>query len=90
MVRHNIPTHKLVPDQFDDTEVTFLTAADFSALVERKAATSAITHLEAVQLVCEERNIEFESVRLLITKALKAVLTVEATKAHLLKKTTWD
>jgi hypothetical protein len=85
MAKHTIPQHKLIPAA-PESEVTFLTAADFSTLVEQKATKSAITHLEAVQLVCEERNIEFESVRGLLTKPLKAILTEEATKAHLLKK----
>ena len=85
MKRHNIPTYKLV-ETIDPIQISFLTPTVFSALVELKSQSGGVPLLEAVQLVCDEKRIECESVKALLTKSLKQKITQEATAAHLLKK----
>jgi len=63
-----------------------MTPTKFSGLVEEKAKTAAIGLLEATQLICEERKMDFELVRSLLTRNLKQRLTSEAKTLHLLKK----
>ena len=64
----------------------FLTPILFSDLVEKKAAFAKIPLLEAIMIICDERHIEVETVRGLLTKALKIRITLEAVEANLLKK----
>lgn len=68
------------------TGVQFLTQTTFSELVKATASDGNITHLEAVLVVCDERKVEYETVRGLLTKDLKTILTAEALKSNLLKK----
>ena len=63
-----------------------MTPIAFSALVEAKSKSCGISLLESVQLICEDKRIEFESVKSLLTKTLKTKITEEAKAAHLLKK----
>lgn len=72
-------------DQILTVGFSFLTPTVFSQLVEAKVSSASIGILEAIQLVCEERRIEYESVRGLLTKPLKMALTVQASVANLLK-----
>ena len=84
MKRINPPTYKLIDSE--PIIISFMTQIAFSALVEAKAKLLIISLLESIQLICEEKRIEFESVKSLLTKTLKTKITEEAKAAHLLKK----
>ena len=65
--------------------MTFMDKNKFSSLVEDEIRTRQITPIEAIIRLCEEREIEVESVSSLLTPKIKALVKNEASKMNLLK-----
>ncbi len=69
-------------------EDRFMTSAKFSQEVEKIAITNEdMNYIDAVLHLCEQNEIEVESVPKLISKPLKEKLKYEAQQLNFMKKT---
>ena len=69
-------------------EDKFMTSAKFSQEVEKIAVNNVdMNYIDAVLHLCEQNEIEVESVPKLISKPLKEKLKYEAQKLNYMKKT---
>ena len=71
----------------DVFEENFMTAAKFSLEIEEIVKNSKLNYIEAVVQVCEDKNIELDSVNKLISKPLKEKLKYDAQRLNFMKKT---
>ena len=63
-----------------------MNSKEFSLIIEGVVKDKRpITYMDAMIWYCEQNQIEVESVRRLISKALKEKIQVEASKANLIK-----
>ncbi len=78
----------------DGSEVTneflitreFKTATDFSQYIEKKAFQSNIPCMDILVDYCVKKEIEMESVAVLLTSSLKEKIRAEAEELNLLKR----
>jgi hypothetical protein len=78
----------------DGTQVTseflitkeFKTATDFSQFIEKQASLNNIPCLDILVDYCVKKEIEIESVAVLLTSSLKEKIRAEAEELNLLKK----
>ena len=66
--------------------VIFKNANDFSLHIEQIAATSKITHMDAVLQYCKENYLEPEDVAKLINKSLKDKIEMDFRELNYLPK----
>jgi hypothetical protein len=59
----------------------------FVSMVETRVHTLNMGYLEAIVDVCEKAGIEIESVSKLMTPTMRKLLSAEATKMNLMKRT---
>ena len=62
-----------------------LTPKKFSLEIEKMASEKKINHLDSVLLYCDKNKMEIETIKKLITKALKQKIEADASTLKLLK-----
>jgi len=69
-------------------EVKFkpLTKAEFSSDVEKTKAKQRCSYIAAIDLVCQERNVDYEVVKKYLSKTLMDKVMAEAQHENMLKK----
>lgn len=67
-------------------ETKFLTETSFQLQIEQCVIDKKITHLEAVLLFCEENDVEYESLKKIITSNLKDKIKLDAQEVGLMRK----
>jgi hypothetical protein len=78
----------------DETQITneflitkeFKTAMDFSQYIEKQATTIGIPCMDILVDYCIKKEIEMESVAVLLTTSLKEKIRAEAEELNLLKR----
>ena len=78
----------------DGSEVTneflitreFKTATEFSQFIERKSSQNSIPCMDVLVDYCVKKEIEMESVAVLLTSSLKEKIRAEAEELNLLKR----
>lgn len=66
-------------------DFTKLTPKKFSLEIEKMASDKKINHLDSILLYCDKNSMEVETVKKLITKALKQKIEADASTLKLLK-----
>jgi hypothetical protein len=61
-----------------------LTAETFSRMVERFATQHSVSHLDAIQHLCDSKQIDYDSVPRLLTPDLKHRIKVDAVNRNML------
>ena len=64
-----------------------LTPKKFSLEIEKIASENNLNHLDSVLLYCDKNKVEIQTVKKLITKALKQKIEANASALKLLKTT---
>ena len=67
-----------------ELETKIMTKKRFSNAVEELVVTKKLTYLDAITYIVEERSMDYENVKKLLTESLHAKLEAEVTKARLI------
>jgi hypothetical protein len=65
-------------------ETKIMTKKRFSNAVEELVVTKKLTYLDAITYIVEERSMDYENVKKLLTESLHVKLEAEVTKARLI------